>query len=40
MQHNSIQMLVKGNPNECEPNTLKKKGKNDRTKKEKTKTWC
>lgn len=39
MQHNSIQMLVKGNPNECEPNTLKK-GKNDRTKEEKTKTWC
>lgn len=27
MQHNSIQMLVKGNPNECEPNTLKKKVK-------------
>lgn len=41
MQHNSIQMLVKGNPNECEPNTLQK-GKNDRTKKkeEKTKTRC
>lgn len=34
MQHNSIQMLVKGNPNECEPNTLQK-GKNDRTKKKK-----